>query len=101
DTVCFGPGSQLARIGFPDLSPPRLDLIAVFELGPEECGQQVRGEIARPDVYPRVLVHLSAEKSASVGSLFSKNFGALIKLRIIDQQRAAFSAREILGLVEA
>ena len=101
DAVRFGPGSQLARVGFPDLSSPRLNLIAVFELCAEERGQQVRGQIARPDVYPRVLVHLAAEKSASIGSLFPKNFGALIKLRIIDQQRAAFSAREILGLVEA
>jgi predicted RNA-binding protein with RPS1 domain len=62
------------------LSSPRLNLIAVFELCAEERGQHVRGQIARPDVYPRVLVHLSAEKSASVGSLFSKNFGAFVKL---------------------
>src|SRR6266508_3230892 len=98
--VCFGPGSQVAGVGFPDLSPPRLNLITVFELCAEERGQQVRGQIARPDVYPRVLVHLTPEKSASIGSLFSKNFGALVKLRIIDQQRAAFSAREILCFVE-
>src|SRR6266480_4730282 len=101
DVVCFGPGSQLPRVGFPDLSSLRLNLIPVFELCPEESRQQVRGQITRPDVYPRVLVHLAAEKSASIGSLFPKNFGALVKLRVINQQRAAFSAREILGLVEA
>src|SRR6516225_4294918 len=101
NAVCFGPRSQLARVGFPDFSSPRLNLIAVFELRAEKCGQQVRGEIARPDVYPGVLVHLAAEESASIGSLFPKNFGALVKLGIIDQQRAAFSAGEILGLVEA
>jgi len=99
--VCFGPGSQFAREGLPDFSSPRLNLIAVFELCAEECGQQVRGQIARPDIHPGVLVHLAAEKSASIGSFFAKNFGTLTKLLIIDQQRAAFSAREILGLVEA
>src|SRR6266576_2867427 len=99
--VCFGPGSQLAGVGFPNLLSLRLNLIAVFELCAEERRQQVRWQIARPDIYPGVLVHLAAEKSASIGSLFPKNFGALVKLRVIDQQRAAFSTREILGLVEA
>ena len=41
DAGCFGPGSQFARVGFPDFSPPRLNLIAVFELRLEERGQQV------------------------------------------------------------
>src|SRR5262245_20408552 len=100
DVICLSPRSQLARVGFPDLSPPRLNLIAVFELCTEERRQQVRGQITRADIHPRVLVHLAAEKTASIGSLFSKTFGALIKLRIIDQQRAAFSAREILCFVE-
>ena len=72
----------------------------MFKLGMEKSCQQVRWQIARPDVYPRVLIYLAAEKSAPVRSLFPKDLGALIKLRIIDQQRAPFSAREILGLVE-
>src|SRR6202043_3328496 len=50
DAVCFGPGTWLARVGFPDLLSPRLNLIAVFELGAQERRQQVRGEIARPDI---------------------------------------------------
>src|SRR6476646_4863893 len=101
DAVCFSPGSQPTRVGFPDLSSPRLNLIAVFELGAQERGQQIRGQIARSNVYPRVLVHFAAEESASIGSFFPKNFGAFVKLRIVDQQRATFSAREILRLVEA
>ena len=92
DAVRVGPGSQLTHVCFPDFSSPCLNLIAIFELRAEERGQQVRGQIARPDVYPRVLVHLAAEKSASIGSFFPKNFGALDKLRIIDQERATFSA---------
>src|SRR5690349_20830012 len=101
DTICVGPAGQLARVGFPDFSSPRLNLIALFELCPEERCQQIGREIARANVYPGILVHLAAKKSASIGSLFPKNFGAFVKPRIIDQQRAAFSTREILGLVKA
>src|SRR5678816_3635231 len=79
DAVCFGPGTQLARVCFPGLSSPRLNLIAVSELCAEECGQQVRRQIARPNIHPGVFVDLAAEKSASIGSLFPKNFGALVK----------------------
>src|SRR4029079_1597710 len=99
--VCSGPQSQLARVCFPDLSSPRLNLIAVFKLCAKERRQQVRRQIARPDVYPRILVHLTSEKSAAIRSLFPKNFGALVKPLIIDQQCATFSARKIFRLVEA
>src|ERR1700751_1123758 len=101
DAVCVSPGSQLARVRLPNFSPSRLNFFAVFELCAKECRQQIGGQIARADIYPRVLVNFAPEKSASIGSLFPQNFGALIKLRIIDKQRAAFSAREILGLMEA
>src|SRR5512132_3090250 len=86
--VCFGPRSQLARVGFPNLSSPRLNLIAVLELRLEKRREQVRRQITGSDIYPRVLVHFAAEKSASIGPLFPKNFGALVELAIIDQQRA-------------
>src|SRR6516165_405447 len=101
NAVCFGPGSQLARVCFPNFSPSRLNFVAVFELCTEECRQQIRGQITRADIYPRVFVHLAAEEPASIGSLFPNNFGALVKPRFIDQQRATFSAREIFGLVKA
>ena len=39
DAVCFAPGSQLARVGFPDLLSPRLNLIAVSELCAKKRGQ--------------------------------------------------------------
>src|SRR5262249_2228651 len=98
--VCLGPGSQLAQVGFPDFSPSRLNLIAVFEFCAEERRQQVRGQITRPNIDPGVLVGLAPEKSAPVCSLFPKDLGPLIQVRIVDQQRATFSTGEILGFME-
>jgi hypothetical protein len=64
----------------------------MFELRAQEGRQQVRRQIARPDIDPVVFVDLTPEKSAAIRSLFPKNFSALIKLGIIDQQCTAFSA---------
>src|SRR3954464_8967902 len=101
NAVGVSPGSKLMRVCFPNLSSLGVDVITMFELCAEERSQQVRRQIARPHIYPRIFVHLTAEKSASVGSFFPKNFCAFVKLFIIDQQCAPFSAREIFGLVEA
>ena len=60
----------------------------MLKLRTEKGRQQVRRQIARPHIYPRIFVHLTAKKSASVGSFFPKNFCAFVKLLIIDQQRA-------------
>jgi hypothetical protein len=64
----------------------------VFQLCAREDRQHIRRQIARPDIDPVVLVDLAPEKSGPIRSLLSKNFGALIKLGIIDQQCTAFSA---------
>jgi hypothetical protein len=64
----------------------------VFQLCTREDRQHVRKQTVRADIDPVVLVGLAPEKSAPIRSLFSKNFGALIKLGIIDQQCTAFSA---------
>ena len=72
----------------------------MFKLRTEKGRQQVRRQIARPNIDPGVLVDLAAKKLAAIRSLFPKDLGSLIEVRIVDQQRAAFSAREILGLME-
>src|ERR1041384_4145756 len=100
DIVCFGPGSQLARVGFPDFPSPRLNLIAVFQLGAKKCRQQVRWQVTRSHIYPRVLVHFAPEKSAAIRSLFTDDFGSFVKAGVVNQQRAAFSTGEIFRLVE-
>src|SRR6266568_7159342 len=64
----------------------------MFKLRTEKGRQQVRRQIARADIDPGVLVDFAAEKPAPVRSLFPKNLGSLVKLCVIDQQRAAFCA---------
>ena len=72
----------------------------MFKLRTEKGRQQVRRQIARPNIDPCVLVDLATEKSAPICSLFPKNLRPLIKGRIVDQQRTAFSAGEILSFME-
>src|SRR5438034_1143735 len=72
----------------------------MFELRTQKSCQQIRRQIARSDIDPVVLIDFAPEKSASICSLFPKNFGSLIKLCVVNQQCAAFSAREILGLMK-
>src|SRR4029077_8663749 len=54
----------------------------------------------RADIHPGILVDFTAKKLTATRSLFTKDLGSLIEVRIVDQQRAAFSAREIFCFVE-
>src|SRR6266566_10160469 len=72
----------------------------MFKLRTEKGRQQIRRQITRADIDPGVLVDLAAEKPAPVRSFFPKDLGPLIEVRIVDQQRAAFAATEILGFME-
>ena len=72
----------------------------MFKLRAEKGRQQVRRQIARADIDPRVLVDLSPEKPASVCSLFPKDLGPLVEVRVVDQQRASFTASSILSFME-
>ena len=72
----------------------------MFELCAQKRRQQFRRQIARPDIDPVVFVDFAPEKSAPICSLFPKNFSSLIKLCVIDQERAAFSARKIFRFME-
>ena len=49
----------------------------------------------------RVLVDLAAEEPRAIGALLLHDLGALDERRVVDQQRTAFAAREVLRLVEA
>ena len=72
----------------------------MFKLRTEKGRQQVRRQIARADIDPGVLLDFAAEKPAPVRSLFPKDLGSLIEVRIVDQDCAAFTATEILSFVE-
>ncbi len=73
-SVRFGPGSQFARVVFPDLTPHRLNLVALFELCAEEGREQVRRQITRADIDPVVFVDFAAKKSTAIRSLFPEEF---------------------------
>ena len=52
-------------------------------------------------VDPSVFVHLPAEEPAAVGAFLADDLGPLDEARVVDQERAALAAGEVLGLVEA
>src|SRR6516165_3440155 len=74
DAIFRGPAGELLIVILPDPPPGRLDLIPAFELREKERGENVRRQVARSDVYPCVLVHLSAKETASVSTLFAHDF---------------------------
>src|SRR6266550_7371292 len=84
-------------------NPPSLvlNLISRFKLRIKKRRQKIRWQVTRPQVQPRVLIHLPAKEAAAVGSFLSNDLGAIEVSRIVDDQRAAFATGEILGLVKA
>src|SRR5207302_6900269 len=50
--------------------------------------------------YPRVFVHLAAEEAGAVGSLLPDDLSALDESIVVNQQRPAFSARDVFCFVE-
>lgn len=62
---------------------------------------KTEGQIARPEVDPAVLVDHSAEELAPVGSLLPDDLGPLEVGRVVDHERAALAALDVLGSVKA
>src|SRR5438128_1763658 len=77
DAAGLGPVAQLRVVPLPDAPPLRLNLGARLQLRVKEGGEQVRGEIARAQVDPGVLVHLAAKEAAAVGAFLPDDLGAL------------------------
>jgi hypothetical protein len=71
-----GPLSKVSEVVVPDALAHGLDTFACLELTEKHGGQQVGGQIARPDVDPRVLVDLAPEKARPVRPLFADDLGA-------------------------
>ena len=102
DAVARRPVGELGVVALPD----RAARVAWIASRASSCAEQERREdvgrqIARADVDPGVLVDLAAEEPAAVGALLADDLGALDELRVVDEQRAALAAGEVLGLVEA
>ncbi len=72
-----------------------------LQLRQQEGRQDIGRQVAGADVHPGVLVHLAAEEAAAVGAFLADDLGALDVAWVVDQQRAALAAGEVLGLVEA
>src|SRR5262249_59021110 len=100
DVVARRPLRQGAMVNLPKLTPPLLNLRPDFKLRKEEGGQNVRWQVARADVHPSVFVHLAAEEARAVGALFADDLRALDVVGIVDQQRTALAAGDVLGLVK-
>src|SRR4029453_73325 len=96
----FGPVFEFVVVAFPDPLPHRLDLCVRFELCKQKCGQHVGRKITGPQVYPGIFVHLAAEEARAVRSLLPNYLCAFDKSRVINEQRSAFAARDVLRFVK-
>src|SRR5438876_8050606 len=95
-----GPVIKVIVVILPNPLTPGLNQFTRFQLSVKEGCENLRRQITRADVDPCVLVRFAAKETAAIGSFFPNDFGAFDMLRIVNQQRAAFAAGKILGLVE-
>src|SRR5262249_17411461 len=93
--------SEQLVVEAPALQATRSELLCGLELRPEERRVQLTETVRRAEVDPRVLVDLAAKEAAPVGPFVTQDLGALRELRTIDEKRASFTGRDVLGLVEA
>src|SRR5262245_1484088 len=91
---------QALIIVVPNLFAFYLDLFSGFKLSIEKRCKNIRWQEAGTDIHPCVLVDLPAKKAASISSFLSNNLGTFNVLRTIDNESAAFTAREVLGLMK-
>ena len=96
------PHAEFLSVTSPDRLAPSLNLVTRLELRQQIGGEDARtaGSSSRrpPSVY---LIDLAAEEPAAVGALLAEDLGPLDEARVVDQQRAALAAGDVLGLVEA
>ena len=100
--------SQLGRglrhqleVGLEQPTPLRLDRLGLLELAGEVRRQRVGHAEGGARVAPRVLVDLAEEEGPPVGALLVEDARAVDVPRVVEQQRTALAAHEVLGLVEA
>src|ERR1700722_6120970 len=101
NVTLFRPVPELFEVCVPDPPADAIDFGAFFQLGVQECGQQIRRKITRTDVNPGILVYLSPKKAAAVGSFLADDFGALNECSVVDHQRATLATDRVLSFVKA
>ncbi len=102
DVVLPRPSSRkTGPVALPDGAPLGLDPLARLQLREQEGGEQFRRKPRRTDVHPGVLVHVAAEERRPVGALLPNDLGARDEVGVVEQDRPAFAALDVLRLVEA
>ncbi len=101
DAAGSAPIGQLGVITLPDLLAAFLNDRPHVELRIEEGGEHVAHHITAAHIDPGIFINLAAEEAGAVGALLANDFGSLGILRVIDQQRTAFPAGDVFGLVKA
>src|SRR5271166_2720815 len=99
-TTGSSPVGEFKVVTFPDLPPPGLNAWPDFQLRKKKRRQDVAHDIAGANIHPSVLVYLASEKQAAVGAFLTNDLGALDIGRIVDEQRTAFAASDVFGLVK-
>jgi hypothetical protein len=95
------PFRQPGVVRVPHRVPPALDLGERLQLRGESGREHVRRQIAGSHVHPPVLVDLPTEEPAPVGPLLAEDLGPLAQRVVVEHQRAALAALDVLGRVEA
>src|SRR5436190_21099928 len=99
--ILTSPLREAQPVTLPDGAPFRLDRLASLQLREEERREQFGWEPRRPDVHPRVLVHGATEELRPIGALLSDDLGARDEASVVEEDRAALPALDVLRLVEA
>src|SRR5208282_6621408 len=94
------PVAQVLVVILPNALPLRLDGLPYFQLGVEKGRQDVTHHITRANVHPGIFVHLSPKEPAAIRPLFTNDLGPLNQTRVVDEQRAALAAGDILCFME-
>src|SRR5947208_453044 len=80
-------------------APP--DLVHRLDLGVEEGARDLAGDVRRADVDPGVFVHLAPEELRPVRPLVAEDLRPVDQRGVVDAERAALAAGEVLRIVEA
>src|SRR5207253_7597552 len=75
--------------------------LGAFELRPQDRRGDLARQVRGPYVDPGVLVYLTAEELAAVGSLLPDDLGSISPLLIVDEQRSSLARDDVLGFMEA
>src|SRR5690348_5595242 len=88
------------RVVLPYAAAFGLDLLAALELRKQERREHVGGKIAGAEVNPGIFIDHPTEELVTISALLADDLGALDEFGVVHDQRAAFAARDVFGLVK-